>query len=122
MGESEEVEDGHGYHYTESGFDNVWLANGFTLDNHPNYGVLVWVEDAVGLETLIHRWLVDDPEARVGGWRMEYEKGRWRAWRQLTSEEAKLLTDETDDARLDAMTDEDIDKQIAEDELEWDND
>ncbi|MGG7577358.1 helix-turn-helix domain-containing protein [Rhizobium sp. Nf11,1] len=44
------------YHYTESGLDNVVLVNGYEVENHPEYGELVSINnirglhDAIGLE------------------------------------------------------------------------
>jgi putative transcriptional regulator len=54
------------YHYTESGLDNVWLENGFTLENHPNYGELVSIWNAQGLHVAIGRWLIGQPRGLTG--------------------------------------------------------
>lgn len=41
-----------GYHYTESGLPNVWLANGYTL-RHSKYGDGVSIRDVDGLHRAI---------------------------------------------------------------------
>lgn len=46
------------YHYTESGLDNVWLANGYTAHETP-YGKGVSVKDADGLLEAIALRLVN---------------------------------------------------------------
>ncbi len=46
-----------GYHYTESGLDNVYLANGFEYVNGPN-GREVVITDLDGLHEAIGRMLV----------------------------------------------------------------
>ncbi|MDX2224116.1 MAG: helix-turn-helix domain-containing protein [Rhodospirillaceae bacterium] len=45
------------YHYTESGLNNVWLANGFTVHDTP-YGKAVSVKHADALNRMIARHLV----------------------------------------------------------------
>ena len=37
------------YHYTESGLSNVWLENGYTIEQDPNYGELVSIANVRGL-------------------------------------------------------------------------
>lgn len=54
------------YHYKESGLDNVWLENGFTIETHPNYGELVSIADVRGLHKAIGRWLVGQPRTLTG--------------------------------------------------------
>ena len=49
-----------GYHYTESGLTNVWLANGFTV-RKTNYGEGVSIHDADGLHKAIGRALANKP-------------------------------------------------------------
>ena len=44
------------YHYTESGLQNVWLANGYTVRKTP-YGKGVSINDVEGLHRLIGRTL-----------------------------------------------------------------
>ncbi len=45
------------YHYTESGLDNIWLENGFTL-HQTAYGDGVSIGDTEGLHKAIGEWLV----------------------------------------------------------------
>jgi len=54
------------YHYTESGLDNIWLENGFTIEAHPNYGELVSIRNVRGLHAAIGRWLIDQPRKLTG--------------------------------------------------------
>jgi DNA-binding transcriptional regulator YiaG len=54
------------YHYTESGLDNVWLENGYTVETHQNYGELVSIVNARGLHEAIGRWLIAQPRPLVG--------------------------------------------------------
>lgn len=54
------------YHYTESGLDNVWLEDGFVVENHRNYGELVSISDVRGLHEAIGRWLVNLPRTLTG--------------------------------------------------------
>jgi len=54
------------YHYTESGLDNVWLENGFKIENHPDYGELISIDNPRGLHEAIGRWLVAQPRTLTG--------------------------------------------------------
>jgi putative transcriptional regulator len=54
------------YHYTESGLDNVWLENGFTVENHPAYGELVSIADIDGLHRAIGRVIVNQVRSLNG--------------------------------------------------------
>ncbi len=54
------------YQYIESGLDNVWLENGFTIEHHRNYGELISISDVRGLHQAIGRWLVAQPRPLVG--------------------------------------------------------
>jgi putative transcriptional regulator len=54
------------YHYTESGLDHIWLENGFTLENHPNYGELVSIWNVRDLHLAIGRWLIGQPRRLTG--------------------------------------------------------
>ena len=54
------------YHYTESGLDHIWLEDGFTLENHPNYGELVSIWNVRNLHLAIGRWLIDQPRRLTG--------------------------------------------------------
>jgi DNA-binding transcriptional regulator YiaG len=48
------------YHYTESGLDNVYLANGYTIHQTP-YGEGVSIQNTAGLHKAIGRWLIARP-------------------------------------------------------------
>lgn len=54
------------YHYTESGLDNVWLENGYTVEMHPHYGELISFKNVRGLHEAIGRWLVAQPRTLTG--------------------------------------------------------
>lgn len=54
------------YHYTESGLDNVWLEDGFIIEDHKNYGPLLSITNVRGLHEAIGRWLVGQPRALNG--------------------------------------------------------
>jgi putative transcriptional regulator len=54
------------YHYTESGLDHIWLEDGFTLENHPNYGELVSIWNVRGLHLAIGQWLIGQPRGLTG--------------------------------------------------------
>lgn len=54
------------YHYTESGLDNVWLESGFKIENHPNYGDLISINNPRGLHEAIGRWIVAQPRTLTG--------------------------------------------------------
>jgi putative transcriptional regulator len=47
------------YHYTGSGLDNVWLRNGYRMEDLGEYGETVVVENVDLLERAIARRLVD---------------------------------------------------------------
>lgn len=49
-----------GYHYTESGLPNVWLANGYTV-RKTKYGEAVSIRDVEGLHRAIGRALANKP-------------------------------------------------------------
>ena len=48
------------YHYTESGLDNVFLIDGYTI-HQTAYGDGVSIDDTDGLQKAIGRWLVSQP-------------------------------------------------------------
>lgn len=50
----------NGYHYTESGLTNVWLANGFTL-RKTKYGQGVSIHNVDGLHRALARMLAQKP-------------------------------------------------------------
>lgn len=54
------------YHYTESGLDNVVLMNGFTIEEHPEYGELVSIGNVSGLHDVIGEQIVNLPRALNG--------------------------------------------------------
>ena len=47
------------YHYTESGLDNVVLVNGYDIENHPDYGDLVSINNVRGLHDAIGQEIVN---------------------------------------------------------------
>ena len=49
-----------GYHYTESGLANVWLANGYTI-RKTKYGEGVSIQDSDGLHRALARALSNKP-------------------------------------------------------------
>jgi DNA-binding transcriptional regulator YiaG len=53
------------YHYTESGLDNVYLGNGYTI-HETKYGKGVSIQDTEGLHRVIGRWLVELPKPLNG--------------------------------------------------------
>lgn len=55
----------HHYHYTDSGLDNVWLENGYTVHQTP-YGEGVSIQDSDGLHKAIGQWLVSLPKPLNG--------------------------------------------------------
>jgi DNA-binding transcriptional regulator YiaG len=54
------------HHYTESGLDNVWLEDGYTIEEHPNYGTLISINHVRDLHEAIGRWLVQQPRTLEG--------------------------------------------------------
>lgn len=54
------------YQYKESGLDYVWLENGFTIEDHPNYGQLVSIQNVRGLHDQIGIWLAKLPRRLTG--------------------------------------------------------
>lgn len=53
------------YHYRESGLDNVYIENGYTVHNTP-YGEGISIQDTEGLNKAIGRWIVREPN-RISG-------------------------------------------------------
>lgn len=64
------------YHYTDSGLDNVWLENGYTIHQTP-YGEGISIQDTEGLHKAIGAWVIDQPKpingAELRFLRMEME-------------------------------------------------
>lgn len=54
------------YHYTESGLDNVWLVDGFKIEDHKNYGQVLSIMNPRGLHEAIGRWLIGQPRTLTG--------------------------------------------------------
>lgn len=46
------------YHYTECGLDYIYLENGFTLEDDPDYGELISFNDGDGLDRAIGKLLI----------------------------------------------------------------
>lgn len=53
------------YQYTDSGLDNVFLENGYTI-HHTPYGEGISIEDTDGLHQAIGKWLVSLPKPLTG--------------------------------------------------------
>lgn len=53
------------YHYTDSGLENIYLVNGYSVKDTP-YGEAVAIEDIDGLHKVIGRWLVELPKPLNG--------------------------------------------------------
>jgi putative transcriptional regulator len=53
------------YHYIDSGLDNIYLENGYTVHQTP-YGEGVSIQDLDGLQTAIANWLVSLPKPLIG--------------------------------------------------------
>jgi DNA-binding transcriptional regulator YiaG len=53
------------HHYTDSGLDNVYLENGYTIHQTP-YGEGVSIENVEGLHRAIGQWLVSLPKPLNG--------------------------------------------------------
>lgn len=53
------------YHYTESGLDNVWLLDGYTIHKTP-YGEGVSIQNTEGLHKAIGKWLIVQPRPLNG--------------------------------------------------------
>lgn len=49
------------YHYTESGLDNVYLEDGYTIHETP-YGEGVSIHDTPGLHMVIGEWMIKLPK------------------------------------------------------------
>ncbi|KSV93974.1 DNA-binding transcriptional regulator [Sinorhizobium sp. GL28] len=49
------------HHYTDSGLDNVWLENGYTVHQTP-YGEGVSIQDTEGLHRAIGKWIIELPK------------------------------------------------------------
>jgi DNA-binding transcriptional regulator YiaG len=54
------------YHYTRCGLDNVWLRNGYRIEDLGEYGESVVVENVEQLERTIARHLVDQSRPLTG--------------------------------------------------------
>ena len=53
------------YHYTESGLDNVWLLDGYTVHKTP-YGKGVSIQNTEALHKAIGKWLIAQPRPLNG--------------------------------------------------------
>jgi DNA-binding transcriptional regulator YiaG len=53
------------YHYTDSGLDNVWLENGYTIHQTP-YGEGISIQNTEGLHRAIGEWLIALPKPLSG--------------------------------------------------------
>ena len=54
------------YHYLESGLQNIWLANGFTV-HKTDYGNGVSIDDVAGLHQVIAKSLIENKPRLSGG-------------------------------------------------------
>jgi len=53
------------YQYKESGLDNIWLENGYTVHSTP-YGDGISIEDTAGLHRAIGEWIIQLPKPLTG--------------------------------------------------------
>ena len=53
------------HHYHDSGLDNVFLENGYTVHQTP-YGEGLSIQDTAGLHKVIGRWLIELPKPLDG--------------------------------------------------------
>lgn len=53
------------YHYTDSGLDNVWLENGYTIHDTP-YGEGISIQNTEELHKVIGEWLISLPKPLTG--------------------------------------------------------
>jgi DNA-binding transcriptional regulator YiaG len=53
------------YHYTDSGLDNVFIENGYTVHKTP-YGDGISIQDTEGLHKAIGQWLIQTPKTLNG--------------------------------------------------------
>lgn len=53
------------YQYKESGLDNIWLENGYTIHETP-YGEGVSIENTEGLHQAIGEWIIQLPKPLTG--------------------------------------------------------
>jgi DNA-binding transcriptional regulator YiaG len=58
--------DGAPLHYTMSGLDYVYLLNGFTVENDPDYGRIVTIEDERDLHRAIGLYVITRPRNLTG--------------------------------------------------------
>lgn len=58
------------YHYKDSGLDNVFLENGYTIHQTP-YGEAVSIKDTAGLHQLIGEWLISTAK-RLNGAELKF--------------------------------------------------
>lgn len=59
------IDEAKSYHYVQCGLNNVWLLNGFTIEDSP-YGEGVSIVDIEGLHACIARALCDKPHPLSG--------------------------------------------------------
>jgi putative transcriptional regulator len=81
------------YHYKESGLDNIWLQNGYTIHTTP-YGEGVSIHATEQLHKVITLWLVKTPKRITGAElrfiRMEMELTQRHLAGMLGTEEQNL--------------------------------
>lgn len=81
------------YHYTDSGLDNVFLENGYTVHKTP-YGDGISIQNTAGLHKAIGRWLVRVPKRLNGAelrfLRLEMELTQRNLAALLAAEEQSL--------------------------------
>ena len=54
------------YQYQESGLDNVWLVNGYSVIDDPDYGECVSISDTLGLHKAIAHNLIFNKPRLIG--------------------------------------------------------
>lgn len=58
--------DGTPLHYTASGLDYIYLRNGFSIVEDPDYGRLISIDDVEDLHRTIGLWLITQPRPLRG--------------------------------------------------------
>ncbi|MFT3777134.1 MAG: transcriptional regulator [Ottowia sp.] len=81
------------YHYTESGLDNVWLENGYTIHRTP-YGKGVSIEDTDGLHLVIAQSIIKKP-GRITGKELRFLRTLLGLSQQSLAQRVLLTTEQS---------------------------